>query len=103
MPIASNGEAEPLVWVRRHYNDFQHAAYRLSDISGLHWDDVSGGVRARANRRYLHGYVLCDAMQEGELAHSCRHGPPPHRIKVCITKTGNKEVFSQLLAICPKA
>ena len=41
----------------------------------------------------MHGYVLCDRMIDGELGHSCRHGPAPHRIKICITKKGNEAVF----------
>ena len=28
-------------------------------------------------------------MIEGELAHSYHHGTFPHRIRVCVTKTGN--------------
>lgn len=70
--------------------------YRLSDISGIHWDDVSGGVRRKAPRSHLHGYVLCTGMVSGEISHSCRHGPPPHEVKVCITKSGNKEVWALL-------
>jgi hypothetical protein len=54
-----------LVRVRRQYNDWRVATYRLEDVSGLHWDEVSGGVRAKANRSYLFGYVLCDAAVRG--------------------------------------
>jgi hypothetical protein len=100
--MSNLNENEPIVWVRRQYNDCRHAAYRLSDVWDLHWDNKSGGVQARANRYYLHGYVLCTAMIEGEIAHSCRHGRPPHQIKVCITKVGNEKVFPQLLALAPK-
>jgi hypothetical protein len=59
---------EPLVWVRRQWNDWRRAQYKLSDVTGLHWDSFSGGgVRATAPRSFLHGYVLCDAMVAGEL------------------------------------
>jgi hypothetical protein len=75
---------------RRQFDDHRHAAYRLEDVSGWHWSDISGGVQHRANRHYLHAYVMCDGMIAGELAHSCEHGPPPHRTKVCITKKGNE-------------
>src|SRR4051812_24087609 len=91
--VAIAAESGPVVWVRRQFDDHRHAAYRLADISGLHWSQFSGGLQSRANRSYLHGYVFCDGMIAGKLAHSCRHGPPPHRIKVCITKKGNEKVW----------
>jgi hypothetical protein len=36
-------------------------------------------------------------MIDGELAHSCRYGTGPHRIKICITKTGNEAVYPKIL------
>lgn len=86
----------PIVWVRRQWNDGREAAYRIGDVSGWHWSNVSGGVQAKANRSYLHAYVLCDGMIEGELAHSGQHGKCPHRIKVCITKTANKQFWKDI-------
>ena len=86
-------EPGPIVWVRRQFDDHRHAAYRLVDVSGWHWSDISGGVQHRANRSYLHAFVMCDGMIAGELAHRCQHGPPPHRIKVCITKKGNEKFW----------
>jgi hypothetical protein len=83
--------------VRRHFNNRRRrAAYRIADISGLHWSSRSGGRKQRANRLYLHGYVWCDAMITGAVAHSCRHGPPPHRIKICITKVDNKKTWGEI-------
>ena len=32
----------------------------------------------------------------GAVAHSCRHGPPPHRIKICITKIDNKKIWPEI-------
>src|SRR5215207_220418 len=63
--------AEPglVIWVRRQFDDHRHAAYRITDMGGLHWSNRSGGVQHRANRHYLHGYVWCDGMIAGELAH----------------------------------
>ena len=82
---------EPVIWVRRQWNDYRDAKYRLSEVSNLHWTDTSGGVRARAPRDFIHGYVSCDGMLEGELAHSCAHGSGPHYIKVCIVKKANSK------------
>jgi hypothetical protein len=86
-------EPGPIVWVRRQFDDHRHAAYRLGDVSGWHWSNISGGINHPANRYYLHAYVMCDGMIAGELAHRCIHGPPPHRIKVCITKKGNEKFW----------
>ena len=95
--------AEPglVVWVRRQFDDRRHAAYRVADLGGLHWSNRSGGLQHRANRHYLHGYVWCDGMIAGELAHSCRHGPGPHRIKVCITKIDNKKNWREIERVAP--
>jgi hypothetical protein len=42
---------------------------------------------------------MCDGMIDGELAHPCRHGgPPPHEIKVCVTKKGNEAIWTHVLA-----
>jgi len=88
------------VYVRRQWNDWRIAGYFLTDVSGLHWDSISGGIMAASPRPFLSGYVLCTEMVEGELAHSCEHGPPPHKIKVCITKKDNtKEVYEKLSAL----
>ncbi len=90
-------EEELTVLVRRQWNSQQDARYRLSDISGVHWSNVSGGVWTRANTYYLHGYVSCDAALSGEVAHSCRHGEGPHSIKVCIVKKGQNPAALRLL------
>jgi hypothetical protein len=42
--------------------------------------------------------VMCDGMQSGRLAHSCKHGPPPHKVKVCITRKYNEKAWPLILA-----
>jgi hypothetical protein len=103
------GPAPPLepgtavVQVRRQWNDMDRiATYRLADMADLHWSRVSGGIGRRAPQAFLHAYVMCDAILSGDLAHSCRHGPPPHRIKVCITKKDNPAIFPELIGIAPR-
>ena len=93
---------ETIVWVRRQWNDWRDAAYKISDVSGFHWSNISGGVLAPANRLYLHAYVWCDGMIAGELAHSCAHGQGPHRIKVCIVKKMNKEAWKEIMRVAEK-
>lgn len=85
-----------VVTVRRQWNDWRHATYLLDDIDGLHWSDFSGGIMVAAPRPFVHGFVLCDRMLGGELAHSCRHGPPPHKIKVCM---GTPRISDRVLAV----
>jgi len=92
-----DGESNVFVTVRRKWNDWKEARYRLCDIEGLHWTDVSGGVNASAPRAFIRGYVWCDEMIDGELAHSCRHGQGPHRIKVCLLKKANESVWPKVL------
>jgi hypothetical protein len=86
------------VQVRRQWNRLRKiAVYRLDDVADIRWRKFSGGLGHKANRLYLHGYVMCDQMVEGRLAHSCQHGPAPHRVKVCITRKGNEGVWEQVL------
>lgn len=89
-------EPGPVVWVRRQFSSRKHAAYRLADVDGWHWSNISGGTMRRANRYYLHGYVWCDALIAGKLGHTCQHGPPPHHIKVCVTKKGNEKFWREI-------
>ncbi len=82
-------EQPVLVKVRRQPDDWRIATYDLTRVYRLRWDNVGGGVQ-RGSAMHVYGYVLCDGLIDGELAHSCRHGPPPHEIKVCITKKYNE-------------
>jgi hypothetical protein len=92
----ANDDTE-FVLVRRQWNDRRVAKFRVEDIGDLHWSRLSGGVRSRAPREFLHGYVLCCDMLDGELSHSCRHGRGPHSIKVCVVKKDNAaSVFTRL-------
>jgi hypothetical protein len=85
------------ITVRRQWNNRRAAVYRFGDVSELHWSSVSGGLQKRANRYYIHGYVMCDAMLSGQVAHSCKHGEGPHRIKICIIKKLNLKIWQKLL------
>jgi hypothetical protein len=88
---------EPIVYVRRQWSDWSVGTVRLSSIDGLHMDNVSGGVKTVAPRAFLHGYILCTDIIDGGIAHSCRHGPPPHNIKVCIVQCDNdRDIYASL-------
>ena len=87
-----------VVKVRRQPDDWRIASYDLSKVQGLRWDNIGGGIQ-RGSAMHIYGYVSCDAMIEGELALSCRHGPPPHTIKVCITKKHNEKIWPAILDV----
>ena len=100
----SDANVNPIIVVKRQWDDWLTASCRLNDIDDLHWSTVSGGVQAIANRPYVHGYVVCDRMIKGAVHHSCRHGDGPHRIKVCIVKKYNKKSWPQIEArIAPRS
>ena len=55
---------EPSVWVRRQWNDWRKARYGLSDVTGPHWDSLSGGVQ---DRRLSPSFTsTCGAMQQSK-------------------------------------
>jgi hypothetical protein len=81
-----------IVKVKRTWNDWRVSEVELSDLSNLHWDRYSGGVKAPCPQYFIHGYIMCDKCK-GNLVHSCMHGPSPHLIKVCMTKTDNPKIF----------
>ena len=86
------------IWVRRQWNDWRKGKVKISNISNLHWDCMSGGVRTLAPRNFVHGYIFCTDIIEGEVAHSCQHGSPPHNIKICICKCDNtKESYQKMV------
>lgn len=101
--MMENGDVstDVLVSVRRHPQDWQTATYRLNDVHNLHWDCVSGGVGRVTSHPALFGYVWCNGAVSGGVAHSCRHGPPPHRIKICLPKVCNKEHWPTIMTQVP--
>ena len=89
-------DPESVVWVRLRWNGRHKAKYRLADVEGVHWDTRSDDSDAPDTQPFLYGYVWCNGAIEGELDHSCGHRGRPHRLKVCIVKTGNEAVYYQL-------
>ncbi|NQU77368.1 hypothetical protein HQ544_01585 [Candidatus Falkowbacteria bacterium] len=89
-----------IVHIRRQWNDWKIGGVELMKIENLHWDTISGGVHAASPQPFIHGYVWCNDIIKGEIAHSCEHGTGPHNIKVCIVKKDNSpEIFKKLLEI----
>lgn len=76
------------VSIRRQWNDHRVAETDFDNLDSFHWSAVSGGVFKKSPQPFIHAYVSCDQI-DGEIAHSCIHGPCPHNIKVCIVKKDN--------------
>lgn len=92
-------EDNPIVCIRRQWNDWRIGKVSLDALGDLHWDEFSGGVRQRAPQFFIHGYTWCNHI-EGDIAHSCAHGEGPHWIKVCVVKKDNEpSTFARLLEI----
>jgi hypothetical protein len=87
-----------IVQVRREPADWRLARYELARISALEWGFTGGGVQRRT-QWHVYGYVWCNENIDGRVAHSCRHGPPPHRIKVCLTKKFNEKIWPKIVEI----
>ena len=87
-----------IVQVRRQPGDWRLARYDLTKITELRWGFIGGGIQRRA-QWHVYGFVWCNEKIDGRLAHSCRHGPPPHRIKVCVTKKFNETIWPKILAL----
>ena len=86
-----------IVYVRRQWSDWRIGTVPLDALWDFHWRSESGGVRISSPRPFNHARMFCTALIEGEIAHTCEHGPPPHEILVCFTKKDNgKKMFDRL-------
>ena len=96
-PVAEN----ELVSVRRHWDSWEIAQVFAGDLSNPLWDLVSGGVKDYAPEAQIFGFVWCDSIVSGSLAHSCLHGTAPHSIKVCILRKDNPpRIYNHFMTLC---
>lgn len=84
--------------IRRNAMCHKVGVVSFKNIEEIHWDNKSGGVGVTELQYRLFCYVWCN-MITGEIDHTCKHGPPPHRIKVVILKSDNVEIYSKLKEI----
>jgi hypothetical protein len=99
-PNASDGLPDILVRVRRRWYNRKIGTVRLLDLSGFRWFPAGRGRHGRASQRwFLHAYMLCTKIVDGAVGHSCQHGPPPHRIRVCLTKKDNGASYAMLASL----
>ena len=89
-----------LVSVRRNWNSWEVAQVYDGEVSNPLWDLESGGVRASSPEALIYGYVWCDAIVSGSIAHSCLHGTAPHSIKICILRKDNPpRIYNHFIAL----
>ncbi len=91
--------SDEIVVVRRHWDDWRRATVRRSSLGGLRMDRVSGGVGRVSPYPMVYGYIWCDQIIDGELVHSCEHGPPPHEIKVVVVEDDNTRKLMKLIIL----
>jgi hypothetical protein len=90
---------ETVIHVRREWKSRRIGEVRFGDIDDLHWARTSGGTGHRSPFIMMYGYILCDRLVAGTLAHSCVHGEVPHRIKIVVVKKDNpKGIVAALMA-----
>lgn len=89
-----------LVSVRRQWNSWEVAQVYVGDVSNPLWDLVSGGVQETSPEAFIYGYIWCDAIVSGSVAHSCLHGTAPHSIKICILRKDNSpRIYNYFLTL----
>jgi hypothetical protein len=74
------------VVVRIRRNDLRTARVHASAIEGLHW----------APNHTLYGFIACDQIIQGAIAHECAPATRPHRLPVCIIAKDNAKSYRQL-------
>lgn len=92
-PSAYCIKPDELVTVVRQPGDYRKIEIPYSHLADFHLSDVSGDVGAVSGNMTRYARMMCDRIPESaEFAHSCKHGPPPHLILVCIVKSHNPEI-----------
>ena len=93
-------DAAELVSVRRQWNSWEVAQVYVGDVSNPLWDVVGGGTKEPSPEAYIFGFIWCDAIVSGSVAHSCLHGTAPHSIKICILRKDNSpRIYNHFLAL----
>ena len=87
-PVADGRYGHKSVHIRRDWNDRRVGKVLWSDLVNPRWDNVAGGTQIESRKPFVYAYVWCNRVQ-GDIAHSCLHGPAPHNIKVCVMKQDN--------------
>jgi len=72
---------ENLIRVHCTWSGWQNAEVRLRDIRDVHWFRPD-----RAPHAFLHGFVSCRDIVNGQIPHHCDGASAPHTLRVCLLK-----------------
>lgn len=89
--------SEEKVVVRRRWNGPDTAEVLTESLWDLHVQNEPGGVCGAFPRGFLFAHVWCDKVASGLFGHTCRDGPPPHDLLVCILPTDNPAALYERL------
>ena len=78
------------VVVRRGITDYVEDEVDISEIDGVHWDNISGGVHKKQGGHALYGYISYELAEKLNIKCSGRHNWGYNSAKVCIPAVCNK-------------
>jgi hypothetical protein len=86
---ATTDTAEPLVTVRRRWNDPHSAIAPLSALREVVIRNDPGGICAALPRPFPFARVWCEALIGGTSIHPCDPATAPHELQLCILEADN--------------
>jgi hypothetical protein len=86
---ATTDTAEPLVTVRRRWNDPYSAIAPLSALREVVIRNDPGGICAALPRPFPFARVWCEALIGGTSIHPCDPATAPHELQLCILEADN--------------
>ena len=81
--------ADPLVVVRRRWNDPLQAQAPLRGLREPVFKNDPGGVCSPKPRPFLFARVWCDALVDGGAIHACDAASAPHELELCVLEKDN--------------
>ena len=89
--METNDSENLYVIITRQSGSYKSAEICIDDISGVHWDNISGGVRRRQSGYSLYGYIPYKLAVKLEIACSGLHDYGRNEAKICIPALNSKD------------
>ena len=89
--MKTNNNKKLYVIITRQSGNYKHAKICIDDISSVHWDNISGGVRRRQSGYSLYGYIPYKLAAKSGIACSGLHDYGRNEAKICIPAFNSKE------------
>jgi hypothetical protein len=81
--------SDPIVIVRRRWNDPHSARVPLSALRELVTRNDPGGVCSPIPRPFPYARVWCDQLIDGGAIHACNPATAPHELQLCVLEIDN--------------